>query len=124
MDAQSPFSGQLDTNYSATQAEVEEIEMWIGRYQTLVEQMDKELADLDERRKAVEGRRLAHLELLQKHRNLVSAIRRIPDDILSIILQLEVERINQTSQAMATVRATPYQLSWVCRRWRAVARSS
>ncbi|KAJ3535336.1 hypothetical protein NMY22_g6533 [Coprinellus aureogranulatus] len=100
MESKSPFSDLLNTNYSATPGQVEEIEKWIGRYQGV----------------EVHDRRQTHVDLIKKHRDLTSPTRRLPADILVAIFSLLAVHGKDTTSPDPAVIA-----SHVCKGWRDIA---
>jgi hypothetical protein len=109
MEAPSPFTQHLDTNYVPTTEELEKLKVFIAEQQGAIDVIDAEIAELMRRR-------ATRIQCAGKHRALASLVRRLPDDILLAIFFQSL-----ALEEPWTLPRLPVVISRVCRRWRALA---
>ncbi|KAJ2930322.1 hypothetical protein H1R20_g6772, partial [Candolleomyces eurysporus] len=118
MNYASPFSKFLNTNYAPSEQEKKDVKLLINTEQVLLDDIDKEIRVLIDRR-------AAHARIVEEHSALLSPIRQVPSDILLSIFEYTclkgltpivtrlVEKPNR-----APKESSPDVLSHVCQQWR------
>ncbi|KAJ2930348.1 hypothetical protein H1R20_g6769, partial [Candolleomyces eurysporus] len=115
MASTSPFIAHLDTNYVPSSNEIRYIQSLVEERQKLVDALDKEIQVLANRREE-------HATFVKKHSDLLSPIRRVPNDILSFIFLTCLPLNSPTRRPTKLSNDHPaVVLSHVCQRWRQLA---
>ncbi|RXW17634.1 hypothetical protein EST38_g8222 [Candolleomyces aberdarensis] len=116
MDAPSPFSPHFGTNYVPVDDEVSAICQIINSHRISIDDIEKRMQELQERRQL-------HTKAIEQHSTLLSPIKRVQTDILvSIFLACLPQR--PSPHSTITSRLHPaLVISHVCRCWRSIALS-
>ncbi|RXW14288.1 hypothetical protein EST38_g11566 [Candolleomyces aberdarensis] len=112
MSSTSPFAQHLHTNYVPSTSELNHLRSLVDERQNSVDTLDREIEALAERRDE-------HAKFVKEHSALLSPIRRVPNDILSLIF-LACLPHNSSRQRLTGLSAAHPALvvSHVCQRWR------
>jgi hypothetical protein len=123
-DLETPYSAFPNTDHSAI-GRSKSINAVIAERQ---QQLDSVLQEVSRLESVMDGINNIHQQLLQKkdsiiqsmnlHRGLVSALSRVPPEILSLIF---VHCLPETEHLLPSSKSAPMLLTRICRRWREVA---
>ncbi|KAJ2916957.1 hypothetical protein MD484_g3459, partial [Candolleomyces efflorescens] len=113
----SPFSEHFDTSYIASDDEIPRIKALIQQKLDVIGNIDKEIEDVKISLAALEGQRDANKTFIQKHRALISPIKRLPPDILTAVFLTCLPAVEH-AKASLTCNHPAVVLSHVCRQWR------
>ncbi|KAJ2930328.1 hypothetical protein H1R20_g6785, partial [Candolleomyces eurysporus] len=112
MPSASPFSQHLHTNHVPSSIEINHLRSLVDERQKLVDALDREITALTKRRDE-------HATFVKEHSALLSPIRRVPNDILSLIF---LACLPNNSPARRLTKLSGYHpalvVSHVCHRWR------
>ncbi|KAJ2930325.1 hypothetical protein H1R20_g6783, partial [Candolleomyces eurysporus] len=114
----SPFAQHLHTNYAPSHSELNPLRSLVDERQKLVDALEREIEELAKRRDE-------HAKFVKEHSALLSPIRRVPNDILSLIFlaclphNLSPQRLTELSAAHPAL-----VVSHVCQRWRQLSLST
>ncbi|TEB19228.1 hypothetical protein FA13DRAFT_1802497 [Coprinellus micaceus] len=81
----SQFSSYLDTNYAPSDSEIHLLKDFIENQQASVKELTRKIQETKTAATQMEVQRAAHLKSIEDHSKLLSPIRRIPNDVLSVI---------------------------------------
>ncbi|KAJ2930329.1 hypothetical protein H1R20_g6784, partial [Candolleomyces eurysporus] len=112
MSSTSPFAQHLHTNYVPSNTELNHLQCLVDERQKSVDTLDREIEALTKRRDE-------HAKFVKEHSALLSPIRRVPNDILSLVF-LACLPHNSPSRRLTRLSAVHPALvvSHVCQRWR------
>ncbi|KAJ2932047.1 hypothetical protein H1R20_g5036, partial [Candolleomyces eurysporus] len=108
----------LSTNDAPSADEQQAISTYLARPKQRLQDVSKEIRDLEDRLADLQRRRAPLVTHIRKYRAISSLIRRLPDDIIREIFRrcLSTERY-----PVAHVAEAPLLLTIVCKRWREIA---
>ncbi|RXW17684.1 hypothetical protein EST38_g8171 [Candolleomyces aberdarensis] len=117
MDASSPFSPHFNTNYIPSDPEINDIRSIIQSHQVIIDDIEKQMRELEDRRRL-------HTKVVEQHSILLSPMKRMPTDILSSIFLACLPR-RHFYQGMPMSKQHPTVIiCHVCQQWRRVALES
>ncbi|KAJ2913653.1 hypothetical protein MD484_g6753, partial [Candolleomyces efflorescens] len=112
MSSGSRFAQHLHTNYIPSTGEISHIRSLVDERQKAVDALNKEIEALIQRRDE-------HTKFVEEHLALLSPVRRVPDDILSLIFLSCLPRNSPARKATRLSGDHPaLVISRVCQRWR------
>ena len=110
----SPFASRLDSNYIATDSESLEIKILLEHPTARLEELSTQLQELRDEQSAL-------LLFISKHRTLISAIRKLPIDVLQKIF---VACLPTAHNPVMSKSEPPILLTQICSSWRNVAHAT
>jgi hypothetical protein len=117
---ESPVPHLLGTNLTPLVSECSSIQQTVYEAQSHISSLDFEIVRVQRILDALSSKRRAMVEHVKGHRALLSPVRRIPSELISMIflwcLRNEVHREYAVN--------APWVLGWVCREWRDIALST
>lgn len=127
MDADSPFSKHLNTNFIPSPQEKLRISELIEAREDVAGSIDEEIAQAERALQALKDHRAVHTKYVQEHKALLSPIRQVPHDILADIFLacLPPKKAPAVTPARGAAAARPTHpaivFSHVCQQWRQLA---
>ncbi|KIK66631.1 hypothetical protein GYMLUDRAFT_111336, partial [Collybiopsis luxurians FD-317 M1] len=116
--SKSPYSSLLDTNHVPSPTELVEMGSFLAVPQRELSNLESEISQLQERLKVLSFKRDRAKAYINAHRALMSAIRRLPTEIL---IEIFVHCLPTDSYPVRSLKEAPLLLTTVCRSWRNVA---
>ncbi|KAJ7196821.1 hypothetical protein GGX14DRAFT_504640, partial [Mycena pura] len=113
----SPYPKLLVTNSVPSDVQINEIQGFIGSAEAKISIIDDQIAQMQRTLDRLGSRRVQLQDLVQSHRTVVSAIRRLPTDILGEIFSQYLSARRYSFKALS-------HLVGVCERWRRIALAS
>ncbi|EAU81623.1 hypothetical protein CC1G_02639 [Coprinopsis cinerea okayama7 len=114
----SPFQQHLGTNYAPSDEEITAIREVIGKADAEIATLDIDLDRALQAVAALQKQKETHLEFKAQHEALISPIRRLPLDILQVILSY---CLPSDHNPILSASEPPLLLTHICRQWREVA---
>ncbi|KAJ2912229.1 hypothetical protein MD484_g8186, partial [Candolleomyces efflorescens] len=117
MSSGSPFTRHLYTNYAPSTGEMKRIRALVDERQKVVDALDVEID-------ALVRRRDEHAKFVKEHSALLSPIRQVPNDILSLIFLSCVPSNSSQSSTPLSGDHPALVIGRVCQRWRHLSLST
>ncbi|KAJ6552744.1 hypothetical protein B0H19DRAFT_901178, partial [Mycena capillaripes] len=115
----------LNSNEIPLDSDIETIESAISRTDTTLARLDDEIVRLQERLQQLEEKRASLAGYRVQNFSILSPLRRTPPEVLSEIFSWTLPPAIYSRQRMGfSAMDSPWVLTHICRRWRAVAIST
>ncbi|KAJ3535544.1 hypothetical protein NMY22_g6442 [Coprinellus aureogranulatus] len=124
MDDSCPFSQHLNTNYAPSDDEANILRNHISDHRAEIAALALKIHDATRALAALQAQQKRHERFVREHTALLSPIRRVPNEILSLIFLACVDDTPGPAPSSTSPLHPSNALSHVCVQWRALALSA